>query len=407
MSREQGPSHRPESVARLLVCPNAFKGSLTALQAARAIRDGIERAIAAPAPVLTGETGAGRVQIILLPLADGGDGTLETLVEGTGGTLYRERVSGPLGAPVEAWWGRLGGTQRDTAVIEMAQASGLRLLRPGEADPRRASTYGTGQLMLSAASAGCRTLIVGIGGSATNDGGAGMAQALGARLLDAAGRDLPPGGAALRNLARIDTRGWLLPPDVHVLVACDVDNPLCGPEGAAAVYGPQKGASREMVEELDAALAHYAAILRAQRDADVAALPGAGAAGGLGAGLIAFCGARLRPGVEMVFEVTDFDARLRQCGLVFTGEGRLDAQTARGKVIAGVGRRALRAGVPVVALAGALSDEAEALLRPLGVTAAFSIADGPLTVEEAMRDAYRLLAAAAERVWRLLALRLP
>jgi len=381
---------------RVLVCPNAFKGSLTAALAARAIAEGLARV----------QEPTASFEALCLPLADGGDGTLETLVEATGGEIHRATVRGPLGRPVEAAWGRLGGAQRETAVIEMAQASGLRLLSPEEYDPLHATTYGTGELMRAALEAGCRTLIVGIGGSATNDGGAGMAQALGARLLDAQGNELPPGGAALRQLARMDLRAFRLPAETKVIVACDVDNPLCGPEGAAAIYGPQKGATPEMARVLDAALAHYAAILRAQLGAEVAEVPGAGAAGGLGAGLLAFCQATLQPGTEMALDVTQFDARVRECRLVITGEGRLDGQTARGKVVAGVARRARAAGVPAVALAGSVQEGAEALLRAEGLTGALCILDGPLTVEEAMRDAYRLLAGAAERLARLLALRL-
>lgn len=373
---------------RILLCPNAFKGSLTAGEAARAMAEGVAR--------------VGAFETVRLPLADGGDGTLETLVEATGGSLHAVIVQDPLGRPVRAAWGRLGGRQRDTAVIEMAQASGLRLLRPDEFDPLHASTFGTGELMLHALEAGCRRLLVGIGGSATNDGGGGMAQALGFRLLDAAGRELPPGGGALARLDRIEIGGSRLPAGVEVLVACDVDNPLCGPDGAAAVYGPQKGASPAEVVELDAALAHYAVILNRTFDRAVAEVAGAGAAGGLGVGLLALCAARLEPGTEMVLEATGFDALLENCDLILTGEGRIDGQTARGKVVAGVARRARAKGVPVVALAGSVAENAESLLRPEGLTAALSIVAGPLSVEEAMRDGYRLLCDAAERAIRLL-----
>ncbi|HZO88221.1 MAG TPA: glycerate kinase [Chthonomonadaceae bacterium] len=407
-AQQNGSAAAP--AVRVLVCPNAFKGSLTAAQAARAIAEGLLRVgkSAEPASAQADPRdrfiGIGRFEPLCLPLADGGDGTLETLVEATGGAIQRTSVRGPLGAPVEAAWGRLGGAQGDTAVIEMAEASGLRLLRPEDYDPLHASTYGTGELMRAALEAGCRTLIVGIGGSATNDGGAGMAQALGARLLDAEGNDLPPGGAALRQLARIDLSGFRLPPEAQVIVACDVDNPLVGPEGASAIYGPQKGATPEMVQELDAALAHYAEVLRAQLGVKVADIPGAGAAGGLGAGLLAFCQATLRPGTEMVLDVLQFDARLRECRLAITGEGKLDAQTARGKVVAGVARRARAAGVPVVALAGSVGEGAEERLRQEGLTVALSIVDGPLPLEEALQRAYVLMADAAERLARLLAL---
>jgi glycerate kinase len=373
---------------RILLCPNAFKGSLTAGEAARAMAEGIAR--------------VGDFETICLPLADGGDGTLETLVDATGGALHHAIVQDPLGRPITAAWGRLGGLQHDTAVIEMAQASGLRLLRTEEFDPLHASTFGTGELMRHALRAGCRKLLVGIGGSATNDGGAGMAQALGFHLLDADGQELPPGGSGLARLDRIERGDSTLPPGLEVIVACDVDNPLCGPEGAAAVYGPQKGATPAQVQELDAALAHYAAILRRTFGRSFAKEPGAGAAGGLGAGLLAFCAARLQAGTEMALEVTGFDAILKNCDLALTGEGRIDGQTARGKVVAGVARRGKAAGIPVIALAGSVAEGAEAQLRPEGLTAALSIVDGPLGVEEAMRAGYRLLADGAERTVRLL-----
>ncbi len=371
---------------RVLLCPNAFKGSLTAARAAQAMTAGAAR------------LGRPEITTVSLPLADGGDGTLETLVAATAGEIFNAVVQGPTGVPVAARWGRLGGAMRDTAVIEMAEASGLRLLTAAQYDPENASTYGVGQLMRLALEAGCRTLLVGIGGSATNDGGAGMAQALGARFLDSDGAELPPGGAALRNLAQIDRAAFFLPPGTRVIAACDVDNPLAGPEGAARIYGPQKGAAPAQIEMLDAALAHYGEIL----GQDVAAIPGAGAAGGLGAGLLAFCNAELRPGIDLVMEAAGFDAALACCNLVLTGEGRLDGQTGRGKVIAGVAKRAKAANVPVVALAGALADGAEAALRPEGLTAALSILDAPQTTESAMRDAYSLLESATERVLRLL-----
>ncbi|MCS6776496.1 MAG: glycerate kinase [Chloroherpetonaceae bacterium] len=386
-----------ERPLRVLICPNAFKGSLTALQAAQAIDAGLRQG-------MTEAVDAGMLETVLLPLADGGDGTLETLVAATGGTVYTETVRDPLGRPVTARWGRLGGARGDTAVIEMAEASGLRLLRPEERDPLRACTYGTGELMRAAVRAGCRSLLVGIGGSATNDGGAGMARALGARFLDAAGTALPPGGGALARLERVDLSGWDLPGDVRVVVACDVDNPLCGPEGASAVYGPQKGATPEMVRELDAALAHYARVLEQQVGVRVADVPGAGAAGGLGAGLMAFCHAELRPGTEIALEVTGFDARLRGCDLVLTGEGRLDEQTVRGKLLSGVLQRARTVGVPVIALVGAVTETAESALHAAGLTAALSIVRGPCSVEAAMRDARPLLTACAARVGRLLQL---
>lgn len=407
MTRSKGSlesSREDTPVLRVLVCPNAYKGSLTAPEAARAITEGLERACQPGVSPLPGVTSR-RLEAHAVPLADGGDGTLETLVEATGGSLHSRTVRGPLGEPVVATWGRLGGTQHDTAVIEMAQASGLRLLPREHYDPLHATTYGTGELMRAAWEAGCRTLLIGIGGSATNDGGTGMAQALGARFLDANGRELPPGGAALARLERIDLSAFPRDDTMRVLVACDVDNPLLGPEGAAAVYGPQKGASPENVRELDAALARYADVLRSQLGADVASVPGAGAAGGLGAGLLAFCQATLRSGAELVLEATRFDALLSECHLALTGEGRLDGQTARGKVVAVVARRARAAGIPAIALAGSLAPGAEEALRAEGLSAALSLLDSPLSVEDAMRDAYRLLSNAAERTLRLLTLK--
>ena len=381
---------------RILVCPNAFKGSLTALQAAQAIAEGLAQALASLPH-----------EIVCLPLADGGDGTLETLVRATDGVLHREWVRGPRGQAIEAAWGRLGGERHDTAIIEMAEAAGLRLLAPEDYDPRVTTTYGVGQLMRAALRAGCRTLLLGIGGSATNDGGAGMAQALGARLLDREGNELPPGGASLTRLAQIDLADWQLTPDVRVLVACDVDNPLCGMAGASAVYGPQKGADEVMVQELDAALVHYADILEAHFGSPVRDIPGAGAAGGLGAGLLAFCQSQVLSGTEMVLEITDFERALAGCALVVTGEGRLDGQTTRGKIIAGVVRRAKARGIPVVALAGSVEEGTEAVLRPEGLYAAFSIVQSPLPVAQAMREGYGLLKRGAERLGLLLRLWLP
>ena len=389
---------RSQNSLRLLLCPNAFKGSLTAPLAAQAMREG---ALRAGRPL--GNAGfTPEITITTLPLGDGGDGTLETLVAATQGEMFTAEALNPLGEPVAARWGRLGGVRRDTAVIEMAEAAGLRLLTPAQYDPENATTFGVGQLMRVAIESGCQTMLLCIGGSATTDGGAGMAQALGARLLDSNGMELPYGGAALRRLARIERERFALPSTLRVVVACDVDNPLTGPEGAAFVYGPQKGASYAQVERLDAALAHYGSILEKGTGREVTALPGAGAAGGMGAGLQAFCGAELRSGIDLVMEATGFDGALRQCDLVFTGEGRLDRQTGRGKVVAGVAKRAKAAGVPVIALVGSLADGAEAALRLEGLTAALPILDAPQTTESAMRDAYRLLEDTTERALRLL-----
>ena len=280
-----------------------------------------------------------------MPLADGGPGTVEAVVTAAGGRYSHARVEGPLGDPVNARWGRIDDGR--TAIIEMAAASGLLLVPPGRLDPRRASTIGTGELIGAALDAGVSRLLVGVGGSATNDGGAGMATALGARFLDDDGRPIAPGGAALAGLARIDVGG--LDPRlaaVEVRVLADVRNPLTGPDGASAVYGPQKGADATTIAELDRALTHFADIVARDVGADILTLPGGGAAGGLGAGLIAFTGARIEPGIEAIASAVRLDARLAGADVVLTGEGSLDRQSAFGKTVAGVaapGRRRGRA----------------------------------------------------------------
>lgn len=323
---------------RVLIAPQEFKGTLTAREAAEAIATGLRRAL----------PGA---ELDLLPLADGGSGTVAALVEATNGRYVESAGHDPLGRPVRARWGVLGDNQ--TAVIEMAAASGLSLLRPEERDPRRASTFGTGELVRAALDAGCRHIVVAAGGSATNDGGAGAAQALGARLLDAEGRELPPGGGALARLDRIDVAN--IDTRLHeseLIVATDVTNPLCGPDGASLVYGAQKGASEPIARELDAGLAHYALVIARDLGVDVADVPGAGAAGGLAAGLIAFCGARVLSGFDVVAESAGLRERIERADAAVTGEGRLDRQTAFGKTAAGVARMARAAGKPVIALVG-------------------------------------------------------
>jgi glycerate kinase len=372
---------------RIVVAPDSFKGSLGALGVAGAMERGI-RAVFPDA------------EVVKVPVADGGEGTVEALVEATRGSLRARHVRGPLGDVVEARWGVLGDGR--TGVVEMAAASGLTLVPRDRRDPRVTTTFGTGELVRAALEDGLSRLIVGIGGSATNDGGTGMARALGIRFLDGGGRDLPEGGAALARLARIDLSGRDLRLDgAELLVACDVDNPLTGPLGASAVYGPQKGATPEMVRELDAALEHYAGVARAATGRDVASRPGAGAAGGLGAGLLYFTPARLRPGVEIVLEATGFDALVRGADLVLTGEGRTDAQTAMGKAPVGVAAAARRHGVPVVCLSGGLGPGADDVLA-LGVDAVASAVPGPMALEEAMARGPELVEEAAVRACRLL-----
>lgn len=324
---------------RILVAPQEFKGTLTASDAARAMEAGIRRALP-------------DVFLDVCPIADGGPGTVQAFLDALGGERRVARVLDPLGRPVDAGWALL---EDATAVIEMAAASGLALLRPEERDPRRATTFGTGELIRAALGAGCRKIIVGVGGSATNDGGTGAASALGVCFLDGKGRPLPPGGAALAQLSRIDVSGRdprLV--DVDLVVATDVTSPLYGPEGASVVYGPQKGADEATVKELDAALAHLAAVVERQLGLDLAFKPGAGAAGGLAYGLSVFCGARMAPGFDLVAKALELSRRIAAADIVLTGEGRLDSQTLRGKGPGEVARRAKQRGVPTVIFTGAV-----------------------------------------------------
>jgi glycerate kinase len=335
---------------RVLVAPDKFRGTLTAAQAAEAIRAGWWRE--RPDDALD-----------LVPMADGGEGTMQALVYALGGAIERVEVTGPLGDPVRAAFGMAPGAGGPLGIVEMALASGLDLVPERRRDPGRTTTRGTGELMRAALDRGAARLLVCLGGSATNDGGAGMAAALGVRFLDGDGRDLPRGGEALVGLARIDVSG-VHPALARALVigACDVDNPLTGPAGASAVYGPQKGASPEQVLLLDRALGHLASVVHRDLGTDPHEEPGAGAAGGLGFGLLAFCGARLRRGVEVVMDAVGVRERVRGCDLAITGEGSLDEQSLRGKVPAGVIGAAEDAGVPVAVVCG------RAEVNPPGVT---------------------------------------
>ncbi len=369
---------------RVVIAPDKFRGSLTAPEAARAIGLGVRRADPA-------------AKVDLVPMADGGEGTVEALVEATAGTFREAIVSGPLGDSALARFGILG--DGSTAAIEMAAASGHALVPPGSRDPTRTSTRGTGDLMLAAIRAGATRLVVGIGGSATNDGGSGMAQALGFRLLDRDGRDLGPGGGPLRDLRAIEPGPADLLAGVSVLVACDVANVLCGPDGASVVYGPQKGATPEMVVELDENLGHLARIIARDLGPSVAEVPGGGAAGGLGSGLIAFAGGRLVPGIDLVIEAVGLADRLIGADLCLTGEGAIDASSASGKTAVGVARLARSSGVPCLALAGSIGPGAGATLDA-GLDAYFAIAPGPGTLQESIARAAGWLADAAEQATR-------
>lgn len=370
---------------KIVIAPDSFKGSLSSVEvvtlAETAIRELEEQ-----------------TEIVRLPIADGGEGTVEAFHLSVGGEIYTETVADPLGRKVQASYCAL---PDGTAVIEMAQASGLMLLKEQELDPLRTTTYGTGELIRHALDRGCRQFIVGIGGSATNDGGAGMAQALGVRFLDREGQELPFGGGALSRLDKIDCAGL----DQRLygsrfLVASDVSNVLCGPEGATAVYGPQKGATPPLVEELDSALANYARVIQNQLGIDVACRPAAGAAGGLGAGLMVFCRAEVRPGIDIVLDAARFEDTLQGADLVITGEGRVDGQSVQGKVPFGVAARVKKFGpIPVVVLAGCVGEGAEQLYG-CGVDAIVPISDGSLTVKESMARAGELVGETTRRLVR-------
>ena len=361
------------------------------MEAAKTMADGVRRA-------------APDAETVLLPVADGGDGTLDVLVsapspgDGTGGRYFEATVAGPLGELQIARWGATGHLR--TAVIEMARASGLALVPPDRRDPRTATTYGTGQLIRAALDAGYTDIIVGLGGSATNDGGGGMAQALGASLLDATGQELPPGGAALARLESIELGG--LDPrlrSARLRGATDVMNPLCGPQGATRVYGPQKGATAEMVAELDDALRHYADVVRRELGIDVLDMLGAGAAGGTGAGLVALLGGELLPGADIVCDAVGLNHRLADADLVLTGEGRMDGQTLYNKAPFVVAQRAVAFGVPVIAVVGSLGPGYESVLEH-GIDAVEPAATRGMPPEEAIAQADALVAAAAERAMR-------
>lgn len=371
---------------KIVIAPQGFKGNLSALQVSQAIDNGIRRVVPS---VLTA----------IVPMADGGEGTMKALVDAIGGEMVPVEVTDPMGGRIIAHWGFL--SDGVTAVIEMAAASGLDLVPFEKRNPLLATTYGTGELIRDALDRGCRKLIIGIGGSATNDGGVGMAQALGVKLLHAKGANLAFGGAALADLEHIDIT--TIDPrlaDCDIIVACDVTNPLCGPQGASAVYGPQKGATKEMVVKLDAALAHYAEVIERDLGIDVRDVPGAGAAGGLGAGLIAFLKARVLPGVDVVIQATGLIEHLKEATLVFTGEGRLDSQTACGKVPVGVARKAKAFGLPVIAIAGEIANGYQAVYEQ-GIDTVFSIAPGPISLNQSMVRAEKLIADIAERAIRL------
>ncbi|ENF6042259.1 glycerate kinase [Citrobacter amalonaticus] len=374
---------------KIVIAPDSFKESLSAMQVATAIEQGF-REIYPDA------------QYVKLPMADGGEGTVESMVEATEGHYHFIDVTGPLGTPVQARWGILGDGK--TAVIEMAAASGLHHVPPEHRNPLLTTSYGTGELILAALDRGVEHIILGIGGSATNDGGAGMLQALGIDLLDEKGDALPEGGGALSKLATIDTsHADPRLKTVSITVACDVNNPLCGPTGASAIFGPQKGATEAMVAALDGALAVYGKRLQEFTGRDVMNAPGAGAAGGMGAALLGLLGADLKPGVEIVINALQLERLVADASLVITGEGRLDSQSICGKTPIGVARCAKRYQKPVIALAGGLTQDHQ-IVHEHGLDAVFSVLTRIATLPEALEDAeynLRISARNIASVWKL------
>ncbi|MFA7502479.1 MAG: glycerate kinase [Anaerovoracaceae bacterium] len=371
---------------KYLIATDSFKGSLTSMEAAACMQEGIRR-IFPDADIRT------------MPAADGGEGTVASVLAGMSGRAVTETVLDPLGRPVEATYAIL---DTGEAVIEMAQASGLLLVDAAERDVLSASTYGTGQLIRKALDMGCHTICIGIGGSATNDAGAGMAQALGARLLDEDGNELPPGGGALGQLAKLDCSD--LDPrlaDTEILVMCDVNNPLCGPEGASYVYGPQKGATPDMILLLDDNLRHFADVVEKELNISARDIPGAGAAGGLGMGLVCFTGARLVRGIDAILDLASFDEKLADIDVVLTGEGKLDPQSMRGKVIFGVLERCEKQNVPVIAICGRVTDPGRQAFGKR-FHAIVAVADESVPLELAMKNARAMLTGATERTIRRL-----
>ena len=373
---------------KILLCPDSFKGSLSAIQVTEAMEEGIRRVFH-------------DAEIHRLPIADGGEGTVEALVVATKGKFETTTVQNPIGNPQEAQWGILGDGK--TAVMEMAAASGITLIQSSEKNPLITSTFGTGEMIRSALDKGIRNFVIGIGGSATNDGGTGMIKALGGRFLDHEGKELPDGGASLIHLDQIDLSQLdSRIEECRILVACDVDNPLCGEKGASAVYGPQKGATSEMVTELDQALLRYAEVAKIATGRDCSEYPGAGAAGGLGAGFMFFTNAELKPGVEIVLEVILFDRQLEGCDWVLTGEGRTDFQTAFGKAPVGVAKRAAAQGIPTLCLSGSIGEGYEKVLLQ-GIEAVMSVVPCPtMTLNQCMSEASVLVTDASEHLARVI-----
>lgn len=370
----------------IVIAPDSFKGSLSAVKVANAIEKGILN------------SGINAV-VYKIPMADGGEGTVESMIMAVGGQIRHTEVIGPLGEKVQSFYGIL--SDGKTSVIEMAAASGLPLVPYEKRNPLLTTSFGTGELIKKAIEDGCSRLILGIGGSATNDGGVGMAQALGVKFLDSEGLPLGLGGQILEKIHHIDTSELHKEIKVtEILVACDVVNPLCGETGASKVFGPQKGATAEMVAILDRGLLNLAQIVKRDLGKDIKDIPGAGAAGGMGGGVIAFLNAFLKPGIEIIAETTVLHDKIRNADLIITGEGRTDFQTAFGKVPVGVSRIAKKFGKPVICLSGGIGEGTDVLYNE-GITSLFSIVDGPMSLEKAIENAEALLMKSTENIIRL------
>lgn len=372
---------------KIVVAPDSFKGSLSAKEVGDNIEIGIKRVL----PL---------AEIVKVPMADGGEGTVESLIDGSGGQIINISVKDPLMRDIDSFYGILGDGK--TAIIEMATASGLPLLDPKERNPLNTSTYGTGELVLDAINRGCKRIIIGLGGSATNDGGVGFLSALGIKFKDSMGNEIKPVGGELDKLSQIDISSM----DERIkstqfIAACDVDNPLVGERGASAIFGPQKGADEKMVSILDANLNHYGDVIFATLGIDIKQEKGAGAAGGLGGGILAFLNVELKGGIDIVIDITGLEDKIKGADLIITGEGMMDYQTKFGKTPYGVCILGNKNNIPVVAIAGGLGREYKSLYE-LGFKSIFSIVDKPMSLENAIKDSKILVQDVAERIVRLI-----
>ena len=372
---------------KILIAPQSYKGSISAIKVAEAIKQGALNIFP-------------DIKSLIIPVADGGDGTLETLVESTNGTIHNSNATGPLGNSIPVIWGTLGDSK--TAIIEMARISGLALVPQNKRNPYYTTSYGLGEIIKEALDLDYRKFIIGIGGSATNDGGAGMAQALGAKLTDENKKPIDLGGLALNEITKIDISG--IDPRINeseILVACDVNNPLCGPNGASFIYGPQKGASPEMVKTLDDALYHFGSQLIRDTGINIMEIEGSGAAGGIGGGMVGFLNAKLKPGIEIVLDSLDFDKSLKNVDLVITGEGQIDFQTVFSKAPIGVAKHAKKYNIPVIAICGSLGENYQDV-HSHGIDAVIPIIPKPMDLKNASDNAYELIKNTSEQIFRIL-----